>query len=62
VSTAAFGQPGPIQDSVKMGALGSFFASFLAIVVAWSLNIKPETEVLASPSNAEDPDPELASA
>lgn len=41
VSVAAFKDPGPIQDSVKMGALGSFFAAAIAIVVAKALGIKP---------------------
>lgn len=53
VSTAAFGEPGPIQDSVKMGALGSFLSAILAIIVARSLRIKPETLTVASPSQAE---------
>lgn len=41
VSTAAFPQPGPIQDSVKMGALFSFSAAFLALLLGRSLGIKP---------------------
>jgi NhaA family Na+:H+ antiporter len=44
VSTAAFGQPGPIQDSVKMGALGSFLAAPLAILVSRLLNVRPMLE------------------
>ena len=36
VATAAFPQPGPIQDSVKMGALASFFAPAVAFAsAAW---------------------------
>ncbi len=49
VSTAAFVQPGPIQDSVKMGALGSFLSAFLAIGVSRLLKIQPTGE--GSPSN-----------
>lgn len=41
VSTAAFPQPGPIQDSVKMGALLSFSAAFLALLLGRILGIKP---------------------
>lgn len=41
VSTAAFPTPGPIQDSVKMGALLSFLAPASALVMAWSLGIRP---------------------
>ena len=33
--------PGPIQDSVKMGALLSFIAGGLAFLVAWIVRIKP---------------------
>jgi len=32
VSTAAFAEPGPIQDSAKMGALGSFAAAIIAVI------------------------------
>jgi len=42
VSTAAFPDPGPVQDSVKMGALLSFAAAILSFVFAWILRIKPE--------------------
>ncbi|MBW3600825.1 MAG: Na+/H+ antiporter NhaA, partial [Planctomycetes bacterium] len=41
VSTAAFQQPGPVQDSVKMGALLSFAAAILAFVIARLLGVKP---------------------
>ncbi|MHC4880402.1 MAG: Na+/H+ antiporter NhaA [Planctomycetota bacterium] len=40
VSTAAF-QPGLVLDSVKMGALGSFGAAILAIILGRSLGIRP---------------------
>ncbi len=45
VSTAAFGggkAPVEILDSVKMGALGSFGAAILAIVLGRSLGIRPQ--------------------
>jgi len=41
VSTAAFAEPGVIQDSVKMGALASFAAALIAIPLARALRIKP---------------------
>jgi NhaA family Na+:H+ antiporter len=41
VSTAAFPEPGPIQDSVKMGALLSFLAPVFAFGVAYALGIRP---------------------
>lgn len=41
VSTAAFPDPGPVQDSVKMGALLSFGAAILAFIVARVLGVKP---------------------
>ena len=41
VSTAAFQDPGPVQDSVKMGALLSFAAALLAFLVARILKIRP---------------------
>lgn len=41
VSTAAFPDPGPIQDSVKMGALLSFLAPASALATAWALGIRP---------------------
>jgi NhaA family Na+:H+ antiporter len=40
ISTAAFPDPGPVQDSVKMGALLSFAAAALAFVVAKLLGVK----------------------
>jgi NhaA family Na+:H+ antiporter len=41
VSVAAFTVPGAIQDSVKMGALLSFGAAPLAIIVGRALGIRP---------------------
>ena len=41
VSVAAFTVPGAIQDSVKMGALLSFAAAPLAIIIGKGLGIKP---------------------
>ncbi len=41
VSTAAFPDPGPIQDSVKMGALLSFLAPLFAFGLAYALGIRP---------------------
>ncbi len=41
VSTAAFPNPGPIQSSVKMGALASFFAPVVAFIVARMLGVRP---------------------
>lgn len=41
VSTAAFTVPGPIQDSVKMGALLSFLAAPLSIFLARLLRVRP---------------------
>ncbi|QDV86351.1 Na+/H+ antiporter NhaA [Stieleria sp.] len=41
VSTAAFPNPGPIQDSVKMGALLSFLAPVSALATAWLMGIRP---------------------
>jgi NhaA family Na+:H+ antiporter len=45
VSTAAFGggkAPVEVLDSVKMGALGSFGAAILAILLGRSLGIRPQ--------------------
>jgi NhaA family Na+:H+ antiporter len=42
VSVAAFKTPGPIQDAAKMGALLSFAAAPLAILIGRSLGIRPE--------------------
>ena len=41
VSVAAFPATGPVQDSVKMGALLSFGAAPLAIILGKSLGIRP---------------------
>jgi len=41
VSVAAFTQPGSVQDSVKMGALLSFAAAPLAIILGKTLRIEP---------------------
>ena len=41
VSTAAFPTPGPIQDSVKMGALASFGSAIVAIIGSRMLGIRP---------------------
>lgn len=41
VSVAAFKVTGPVQDSVKMGALLSFAAAPLAIIIGKSLGIRP---------------------
>jgi NhaA family Na+:H+ antiporter len=43
VSSAAFPDPGPVQDSVKMGALLSFGAAGIGFLLAKLLGIKPET-------------------
>lgn len=39
VSTAAFSEPGAVQDSAKMGALGSFVAAVIAIIVGRLLKV-----------------------
>lgn len=39
VSTAAFAEPGAVQDSAKMGALASFAAALVAVVVARVLGV-----------------------
>jgi len=44
VSTAAFPVAGPVQDSVKMGALLSFLAALLAFIVARAVGIKRERD------------------
>ncbi|MCA9123133.1 MAG: Na+/H+ antiporter NhaA [Planctomycetales bacterium] len=41
VSTAAFKDPGPVQDSVKMGALLSFLGALVAFIVAKALGVRP---------------------
>lgn len=43
VSVAAFKVAGPVQDSVKMGALLSFAAAPLAIIIGKALRIQPAT-------------------
>ena len=53
VSTAAFKDPGPIQDSVKMGALLSFGAAPLSFLLAKLLGVKPFKE---QPANNADKD------
>ncbi|APZ92598.1 Na+/H+ antiporter NhaA [Fuerstiella marisgermanici] len=40
VSTAAFNEPGAIQDSAKMGALASFAAAIIAIPLGRALKVK----------------------
>jgi NhaA family Na+:H+ antiporter len=40
VATTAFQQPGPIQDAVKMGALGSFASAVVAFPVAKLLGVR----------------------
>ncbi|MCA9073329.1 MAG: Na+/H+ antiporter NhaA, partial [Planctomycetaceae bacterium] len=63
VSTAAFYEPGPIQDSVKMGALGSFLAAVLAIGVSRLLKVQPYRESDEEAEKAENEEtPELATA
>ena len=58
VSVAAFSKaPGPILDSVKMGALLSFGAAPLAIIIAKVLGVRPgdfETESSASGESSEE--------
>jgi NhaA family Na+:H+ antiporter len=49
VSVAAFTQAGPVQDSVKMGALLSFAAAPLAILIAKTLRIRPEPRASINP-------------
>ena len=44
VSVAAFTVAGPVQDSVKMGALLSFAAAPLAIVIGKALGIRPDSK------------------
>lgn len=49
VATAAFRDPGLVQDSVKMGALLSFVAGGLAYIIARMLAIKPLSPAGDSP-------------
>ncbi len=44
VSVAAFKIPGATQDSVKMGALLSFGAAPLAILIAKLLSVRPDSD------------------
>ncbi len=60
VSTAAFPIDGPIQDSIKIGALGSFFAAVLAIIVSRLLKIKPQKETDTAESEESEAKPNLA--
>jgi len=55
VSVAAFQVPGAIQDSVKMGALLSFAAAPLAIVIAKVLGVKPLRPVTEETPTAAHP-------
>lgn len=43
VSSSAFSEPGVIQDSVKMGALGSFFAAVPAFLIGRLLRVRSDT-------------------
>jgi Na+:H+ antiporter, NhaA family len=52
VSIAAFPTPGGVQDSVKMGALLSFAAAPLALVLGKVFNIRPVTANVPVPVNA----------
>ena len=59
VSTAAFKVPGPVQDSVKMGALLSFLGALVAFIVAKALGIRPlgpEDSMEISEPGVEDED------
>jgi len=55
VSTAAFREPGPIQDSVKMGALLSFGAAPLSFLLAKLLGVRP---IMKKPGADENEDEE----
>jgi NhaA family Na+:H+ antiporter len=55
VSVAAFTEAGPLQDSVKMGALLSFLAAPLGILLGkamgikpWKMGVAPESEASSS--------------
>jgi NhaA family Na+:H+ antiporter len=61
VSTAAF-QPGQVQDEVKMGALGSFFAAFLAFGVARAMGVRPFRSEAKEPKTEEEEDVESEAA
>jgi|TARA_B100000953_G_scaffold237095_1_gene198616 NhaA family Na+:H+ antiporter len=53
VATAAFPADSPHLDSVKMGALGSFAAAFLAIVGARAMGIRPGSGTAEPPASTE---------
>jgi NhaA family Na+:H+ antiporter len=53
VSTAAFKETGPIQDSVKMGALLSFGAALLSFAIAKALGIRPTGPIESEPDAPE---------
>jgi hypothetical protein len=57
VASAAFAEPGPIQDSIKMGALGSFLAAGLAWPTARLLGVRQVTD-----EGAPSPSPDTISA
>ena len=56
VSTAAFRDPGVVQDSVKMGALLSFGAAILSFIIAKALGIKPNDFDHEAPATEPDQD------
>lgn len=55
VSTAAFAEPGTVQDSAKMGALGSFVAAVIAVILGRLLKVSaavsPEIQMEQSPDS-----------
>ena len=51
VSTAAFSEPGTIQDSAKMGALGSFAAALIAVPLGRILKVKNAESGNTSPNS-----------
>ncbi|RUL85301.1 sodium:proton antiporter [Tautonia sociabilis] len=53
VSSAAFPEPGPIQDAAKMGALGSFLSAAVAFPLARALRVRDPSSAEADP--ADDP-------
>jgi NhaA family Na+:H+ antiporter len=57
VSVAAFPKPGIVQDSVKMGALLSFAAAPLAIMIGRLLRIRPSQFGNADKAAAADNQP-----
>lgn len=52
MASAAFRDPGAIQDSVKMGALGSFAAAALTVAMAKVLGVVPYRNGKEQPSSA----------